>query len=140
MLTLAMNFFHAAELPYGQPSETKARRIIQNCIDVSQPDSVLIGYYEDGELQGVIAGHVTEILFNEDRVATEFMWWIEPRYRKGEAASSLIGAFEYWADFRNCKFVQMAGLQNGYSKALGRYYSKRGYTNAENTYVKEIGR
>lgn len=138
VLQLAMNFFHAANLPYGEPSEAKARAIIQNCIDVTKPECVLIGYVEDGDLQGVLAGQVTEVLFNEDRVATELIWWVEPAYRKSEASTKLLEAFEYWAEFRGCKYVQMVGLQNDYAKVLGRYYNRKGYINAENTFVKVI--
>lgn len=140
VLQLAMNFFHAANLPYGGVSEDKARTTIQNCTSHLIKESVLICWEEDGELQGCLAGQLTEVMFNYNLVATEFMWWIEPAYRKGEAASKMLGAFEYWAEFNGCKYVQMAGIQNDYSKALERYYKRNGYVNAENTYVKEIGR
>ena len=138
VLQLAMNFFRAAQLPYGEVSELKARSIIQNCCDKSSVDTVVIGWEDQGSLKGIIAGQVTEVLFNENRVATELIWWVEPAYRKTEVSSALLGAFEYWGEFRGCKYIQMAGLQNDYSKVLDRYYRKNKYVNSENTYVKEI--
>ena len=138
VLELSMNFFEAAKLPYGEVNEAKARNVIEHCRSPLEPTSVLILWEEQGKVQGLLAGQLTETLLNTDKVATELIWWVEPEYRKGEAGKALLGAFEYWAEWNNCRYVQMIGLQNEYSKTLDRYYRKEGFHIAETTYIKEL--
>jgi RimJ/RimL family protein N-acetyltransferase len=135
---LILKFFRAGNFTYGEIELDKIRALFHNAADSFNPDSIAILWIEDGEAQGLIVGYCTEVIFNRNRVATELAWWVEPAYRKGEAGTSLLGAFEHWAGLRNCKFVQMIGLQNEYAPVLDRYYKQKGYSPAENSYVKEI--
>lgn len=136
LIKLASNFHETLDGSYGPIVEDKAIELIEYCSNPTIKDSVLICWEEDENLQGLIAGQATEVLFNRDKVATELIWWVEPAYRKGEAASQLLGAFNYWAEFVGCRYVQMVGLQNDYSKALDRYYKREGFRIAETTYVR----
>lgn len=133
---LIVNFFTAGNFPYGDIDLTKIRVLFEQA--VSSPDAVAILWIEDDKPQGLIVGQCTEVIFNTNRVATEMVWWVEPAYRKGAAGKDLLGAFEYWAGLKNCRFIQMVGLQNEYTPLLARYYKQKGYTVAENSYVKEL--
>lgn len=135
---LICNFYGSQNLPYGEIQLDKIRALFDNTIDSLNPDTVMILWIDDNEPQGLIAGQCTEVVFNSNRVATELAWWVEPEYRKGKAGAELLRSFEYWAKLRDCKFVQMIGLHNEYSKVLGRYYTQQGYGPAESSYVKEL--
>lgn len=138
LFSLIANFFNGTQYSSELFDETKIRHLIRYCSDLSKPESTLIVWVDNDEVVGLIAGQITEHVFNSNRVATELAWWVEPRFRKTEAAHQLLGAFEYWAEMNRCTRVQMLSLQNDYSKALERFYKRQGYVPAETSYVKEI--
>lgn len=138
ILTLLKNFFNSTIYSSGFMDEDKVRVLIKACTDPLIKENVVLVWEDKGKVVGLIAGQWTELIFNEDKVATELVWWVEPEYRKTEAAHQLLGAFEYWADWCGCKSIQMYSLSNEYSNVLERFYKKQGYKLAETSYVKDL--
>lgn len=118
--------------------ESKVRPLIRTCMDPHVSTSTVILWEQDGQVVGLIAGQCTEVVFSSQKVATELVWWVEPEYRKTEASTRLLEAFEAWAAWSDCRQVQMYSLNNEYATVLSRYYSKQGYRLAELSYVKEL--
>ena len=135
---LLVNFYNNTEYKTEAMDEGKVRNLIRMCSDPTIRDSVVILWDKDGIVSGLIAGQWTEVRFNNSRVATEIVWWVEPYARKTEAANRLLGAFEAWAEHENCQRVQMYALNNNYASVLHRYYYKEGYKLAELSYVRDL--
>lgn len=86
---------------------------------------------------GVIAGHISEMIFSTQRMASEAMWWIDPKHR-GLGSFEMMEAFEYWAKLKGCTHVQMSLLGDTTGDRLTKIYNKKGYTRSEVAFIKEI--
>ncbi len=130
---MALAFFNAS--PYKPLSVDPDR--IEELIDVffqSKPtDRITILWVADGEPRGLLAAVAETNLFNYQRFAGELVWWLDPEYRRGHAASKMIEAYEYWAKEKagcqSCSLVDLLGN-------LDKYYTRKGYERRETTYLK----
>lgn len=139
LIELCLSFYQASPYASTPLQPEKIRHTIQACLNPELPDCIIIGWEAEEEVQGLIAGQCTEVVFSNEKVATETLFWVDPCHRKGEGASELLGAFEYWAkEVRGCTKAQMFGLQNEYLPVLSRYYTRKGYRPAEVSFVKEL--
>jgi GNAT superfamily N-acetyltransferase len=91
-----------------------------------------------GEAVGLIAGQISESIFNDDKIASELIWWVDEKHRNSRIGLELFNAFEYWAKRSGCKHIQMVHLQTDKADRIHRLYSKRGYRVAESAYLKEL--
>jgi hypothetical protein len=134
---MALKFY--AESPYrGIPIDNKKVTNVIEHLMGSDLCLVLLLVSDRDEPVGMIAGHVNEMIFSTDRMASEVVWWVDPEYRGTKHSLSLLDGFEYWAFKSGCKYVQMSSLGGPKSGVLDRLYSKRKYINTEQAYVKEF--
>lgn len=129
---LALDFFYAS--PY-QPlgvSEKRVEDLIENFLQADIKDNVLL-LWCDPEPVGVLAALANTNLFNEQRIAGEVIWWIDPKYRRSPAAKEMLGAYEYWwKNVAKCQIGTVVDLMGN----LDKYYTKKGYSRRETVYIK----
>lgn len=138
ILEMCEKFFEASPYSHLPVYEEKVREMIRQFTSKENEDYIVILWEREGEVLGVLAGHVSEMPLFQTRVAAEDIWWVEPQARGTGAADQMLGAFEYWANLRGASMVQMASLDDRTGKLLSRYYKQRGYKRSEFTYVKGI--
>lgn len=92
----------------------------------------------DGVVVGGIAGGLIDQWFNDDLVAYDYSFFIEPSRRSGITAIKLIRAFEQWAEIRGAKYVQL-GIGTGVNvEGTSRLYESMGMQLFAPLYQKEI--
>lgn len=134
-----MSQFHE-ESPHKEFSafdwETSAE-LITTYLVAPKTEKIVILAETDDRIFGIIAGAIVPIFFNKnDKRAYEIVWYVEPQYHKTRDALRLLGAYEYWAAKMGCQTVSSATM--GHNEKLSRYYTKKGYTLLEESYVKRL--
>jgi RimJ/RimL family protein N-acetyltransferase len=134
----ARKFFEHSPYAREHFDRDKVEAVIRSLVNADRTSSTVIVCESEGRVIGVIAGTATTILFNNDKVASEIMWWVEPEHRRSRAGMDLLMAFEAWADYAGCEKVQMIALDNDYSRALDTLYRRKNYVRTEQAYFKGI--
>jgi GNAT superfamily N-acetyltransferase len=111
--------------------EDKIKTVVNDFL--SAPNEQKIVLLKDGE--GMLAAFVTPMLINNDPIATEVAWWVEPKFRDKNVGKELVEAFEYWAKKLNCKYTSMACFAD---YDVSKFYESIGYKLHEKSYIKEI--
>ena len=103
-------------------------------------EHIILLYIRDGEPVGIIAGQITvgSHFFDENRIATELVWYVQPELRRGMAPMRLLQAYEQWAELMGCKKVSLSAVENKHRAALSQMYEKMGYQSTEETFVRDI--
>ena len=97
---------------------------------------VLIAEQGDQHL-GFIVGAITPHLFNPNiLVLTEFLWWVEPAYRKGRAGYLLLKEFIQWGE-KNADWIVFTIEEK--SPLNEETILKQGFERMERSYLKEVG-
>lgn len=94
---------------------------------------------KDGKIIGMLAGYVAEHWFSDDKVASDFTFYIRPEHRRtGKAALLLVRAFERWAVERGAKDI-MPGVSTQIDvERTTRFFEKLGYTVYGNALLKRV--
>ena len=66
----------------------------------------------NGRIVGMLAGYVVEHWFSHDKVASDYVLYIDPEHRGGMTAVRLIRAFERWAIAQGAT-VLLPGVSTG---------------------------
>ena len=84
---------------------------------------------------GILAAQIITPHFSTDRVAMEWLWYVEPEYR-GKDSIQLLKAYLYWAfDVMKCDHATMSTLDSDLADKLHKLYTKIGFSKQENTYI-----
>lgn len=83
---------------------------------------------------GMIGGVIYTHFFNNELVAQEMFWWVDPGSR-GSVGLELLEAFEQWAKDRGADKIIMVSLE---LNDVSRVYLKRGYKPLEHGYVRSL--
>lgn len=86
----------------------------------------------DGDVIGMIAGHLFTHPISGQRVGGEVFWWVEPGSRG--VGSELLDRIEAWFTAMGCRKSQMIAPND----AVGRFYERRGYRRVETTYQRDL--
>lgn len=121
-------------------SETHFLGFLNHYLKPKPEEHNVFVYEREGKLRGIIAGLITvgSHFFDEHRVATELVWYVEPELRTGMAPIRLLQAYERWAELMGCKKVSLSAVENSHREALTKMYNKMGYESTEETFVREI--
>lgn len=88
---------------------------------------------------GVLAAQIITPHFSNDRVAMEWLWYVDPAYRSVKSIQ-LLKAYLYWAfDVMKCDHATMSTLDGELSEKLHKLYTKIGFSKQENTYIMKRG-
>ena len=136
---MALSFYEASPYSHVPIIHGVVDGTIDKLLLGEHTDSTVILSLSDGRPVGMIAGTVQPFLFNNDRVATEIVWWMDEDFRKGRKSFQLLNAFEYWAkNVAKCDTILMSTLNSLQSDRIGKLYEKRGYKPAENNYYLRV--
>lgn len=119
---------HYAKIPVD---EKKAYELIESLIDSDSAVVFLLTF--DEKVVGILAGTLTEMLFNKTLMTSEIMWWVEPEHR-GRRSIDLLLYFEIWSVKKGAKFIQMVCLDD----KVARLYERKGYAKREASFIKEF--
>lgn len=133
LLRMAREFALASPYKDYEIDDAKIAETVQQLL--TSPSSILIVLTFAGGNVGVLAGTVTEFLFNRDKIASEIVWWVDPAHRNAKSLD-LLKAYEYWAKHKmGCRLITLSSLDD---KRLERLYRLRGYRKTEEAFIKEI--
>lgn len=92
---------------------------------------------DEGGALGFIALLGVPHPFTGEGFADEIAWFVEPSARGEQRVGPLLlGAAELWATSRGFGMIKMVAPAD--HPIVGRYYRRRGYTEAETTYYKRL--
>lgn len=138
VMDMASQFFQSTQYGDLNIDPEGMEDLVRGFVTGDSTERVCILWEEDGKVVGSLAGQLHTIPFLGRTVAVECMWWVDPAHRGGPAGTELLGAFEYWSKLRGAHFVQMMCIADKTGKVLDRFYTRRGYTQTELTYTKEL--
>jgi GNAT superfamily N-acetyltransferase len=129
-----------AESPYAGIPHTKKKleHVISSFINGDKTKLVAILAVHEGKPVGMVAGVVSEFIWNEDVHASEIVWWLDPKYRRDKLGLELKEAYEYWAWKVGCSHTHMSLLNDKSMDRLERFYRRNGYEPMERSYLKRI--
>jgi hypothetical protein len=135
-VVVEMALRYAKASPFGRfpVDEAKINQIVQDLMR-DRNKGIIVLYIVNDKPEGMIAGMLTEMLFNHDAIATELVWWVNPEHRTRKSLK-LKEAYEYWAKRVGAKFIQMAEMNDD---KIRRFYERTGYDLTERAYLKVIG-
>lgn len=88
--------------------------------------------------KGVIVGLIGPNIFNpRSLVATEVIWWVEPRLQGSGYGIRLLKTFEAKCKSLGCTKLVMSAIENSNDMAIN-IYPRLGYTKLETLFVKDI--
>jgi GNAT superfamily N-acetyltransferase len=90
------------------------------------------------EVVGMLVCFVTPCFFSDTKQAVEIAWYVDPDHRGSKKAHEMIDHYEEWARELGAVCVNMMNLEISKADKVAKMYERRGYTLAENTFVKEI--
>lgn len=115
--------------------EDKLQEFFGMMIESGVKESVILLTLHENKPVGILASSVYETFLNRDRWAGEVAFWVSPDYRNYKRVTKLIEAYEYWAkNVAKCSQVTLASLE----PRTGVLYARKGYTEVERAYSKEI--
>ncbi len=104
---------------------------------IGSDDGVLLVVEHDG-IVGMAGALLYPFYFNaKHRTGQELFWWAESGAR-GREALALFDALEDRAREQGAMSFAMITVEGLRSETLGRYYRRRGYRAAENTFIKSL--
>lgn len=99
------------------------------------------GFIIVAEVDGSAVGAIGALLYastNDGAILSqEMFWWMFPEHR-GTGSAELISMFERESKAMGATAVIMSAIHGMRERALGKYYSRRGYRPQETNYIKEI--
>lgn len=116
----------------------KVTTLVRNCISGNPKEGIILLSTLEGKTVGVLGALSVEPTFSVDRLATEWIWWVDknlPDYKK--RLLELYNGYEYWArNVAKCK-AMMVGRMFDFASSKD-FLPKRGYRIVEQTYIKEL--
>lgn len=127
----------AAALPYEGMVDFDPESFVRSLRRVMADDLVLVA--EEGRRLLGSAAMAFYPAFHNDRVliGQELFWWVEPGCRNG-VGRALLEGLEAEAERRGVSLLRMACVAGLRHEALGRLYERRGYVEADRSYMKGL--
>jgi len=116
----------------------KVRRLILSYLEDAETRCGLV-LEEDGRPVGMLAGYMTDYFFCDEKVACDYLVFIDRRYRGGTGAARLIHGFRRWAEARGARELCL-GISTGVDRvAIGRFYEKLGFRRVGGVFKLRLG-
>lgn len=135
---------HAESLPYSRLSfsASKVETLIRNALSSTLASAPVGGVFvaeKAGKLVGMMGGFIYSPFFSEDRIASDYTFYVVPEQRRrGRAAVGLIRAFEQWAfDSGAVEITPGTSTLIG-AESTANFYKKLGYENRGYLFGKRI--
>lgn len=89
----------------------------------------LVAYHGESPV-GALCGAKTELPFSKDKIATEFLFYVEPGHPK--AAWKLLEAYAFWARKVGCKSLSVGTFEPK------QHFERKGFRKTEAIYMKDL--
>ncbi len=116
----------------------KVRRLILSYVENAETQCGLVAE-EDGRPVGMLAGYITDYFFCDEKVACDYLVFIDLPYRGGTGAARLIHGFQQWAEARGAREVCLGVSTDVDSVATGRFYEKLGFRRVGGVFKLRLG-
>jgi len=137
-LTWLADLFHSESGTKIRLDFDKVKSTLENAIENKKEYLILVLRDDADFAVGVLGAQIITPHFSNDRVAMEWLWFVQPEYR-GLCSIKLLKAYLYWAfDVMKCDHATMSTLDSDLADKLHKLYTKIGFSKQENTYI--IGR
>ena len=136
IVDLIMSFYaeglHKSGLSFDRES------LLQTAGLIAESHIMLVA--ENGTVQGVIAGIVSNSMFDySQKVVEEKIWFISREYRGKGAAIRLFKTFEKTAKELGASLIMMVHMADVMPGKVKKIYSSFGYREIESHYIKPLG-
>jgi len=98
---------------------------------------ILVLEYDD-EIVGMFIGFIAECFFSLKTQSCELSWYVTPDHRGTKAAFEMVDIYEQWARDGGATMANLINLDILNADKVAKFYRRKGYTLAENTFVKEL--
>ncbi len=102
------------------------------------PNFTCYVYEKDNKVVGFIVGQIQELLWSEDKIANEVVFYVSPEHRGSRAAFELISAYEDWAKKQGVKEIYLGSSTKVKTQQVERLYNKLGYDTVGMLTKKEV--
>jgi GNAT superfamily N-acetyltransferase len=133
MVAMALQFL--AETPYGThvgANEAQLRKLIGELF--MNHDAEMFIAERDGQPVGMIALVAYDHPYSGERIASELVWWVTPKHRRGSLGVRLMRHAEAWARARGAVALQMIAP----NERVGKFYAACGYEVVETSYQRRL--
>lgn len=145
-LPLMRNFFSVAPhaVRYGLTFDENSAAALFNflCSDKYHCALVAVEEAEDKEPQvtGILCGGLKNWMVNQEQlIANELGWWVEPESRGRGAAIRLLEAFKQWAQMHGATLLVMSCIDDLEGGIVGKLYERGGFKKEETSYFLKLG-
>lgn len=122
-----------ASLPF---SNDKTREFFKLAIQVDQ--ALVLVAELDGKPVGMFVGAVGPTYFTQAQVASDFLLYLQPHARGGNAARQLVDAFEAWAVGKGAAQIRPSASTGGNLEAVVKLYQGAGYEVVGYSFLKQV--
>jgi len=91
-----------------------------------------------GETVGMLVCFIAPCFFSDALQAGELVWYVDPEHRGSRKSIEMLIVFEDWAKERGAVCCNMMNLEVLSPEKTAKFYTRRGYTLTENTFIKEL--
>ena len=113
--------------------ETAANAIVRMVVDNPNGFGVL-AYNDKDEAVGMLAGSVTPYFFSKGSVASDFVWYVLPKYRGSRTALKMLNMFTDWSRKQGASELYMGVTTNIAAERTGKLLQKRGFDHVGGNY------
>lgn len=139
IIAMGRKFFDAAGWPEVTTwDERSVETTLRGLIGGAVPGGLIVAEGAGCAPVGMVGFMAFPFYFNfAVAVAQEVFWWVEPDQRLG-VGGQLLDAFEEAGRARGASVFIVSAVARLRSAALERFYRRRGYAPAENTFIRKI--
>jgi len=140
MLEYGKQFYRESARAFLAIEDTEIVDRVKHELEISVPGFVKIGVHQDGEIAGIITGHVDRLPLSNLSILMNSFFYIHPKFRSTSAVRRLFSAF-----FRKASALKVDGVILGTSSQInsdrvGRLLEIMGYKKVGAVYSKRVPR
>lgn len=108
------------------------------CEMVGRDDFLILLLEHEDDIVGMFIAFAVPCMFSDKLQAVELAWYVLPDHRASRKSLKMIDMYEDWAKERNVALLNMINLDVINPEKAARFYERKGYKLAENTFTKEL--
>ncbi|MEO7666832.1 MAG: hypothetical protein ABIU97_07355 [Dehalococcoidia bacterium] len=132
IVPLVQHYLEASQLPIAFRAE-KVVAFWANRYQLQTGE--LCGSFQGNQLVGLFGVHTMDSSFGDVLYAHEWIWWMEPGFRKGPAGMELLAWAESWSTARGLG-LSVGSYDCVHGDVMARFYKRRGYQRQGSVYIK----
>lgn len=94
----------------------------------------VVAYTDEGEPAGMICGSITDYVFSQGSVASDFAWFVLPEHRGSRTALKMLKLFRNWATANGATELYMGITTNVHAERTGEFLKRVGFEHVGGNY------